>query len=247
MNTNPNSAPASAGKPAAEAPKGNGSPATQSKAPDAKAPAAEQPAKPDAKVQADPKQPDSKAPAADPKAEEPKPDPFADLPRIKLADTEGVLDMSGVECSNPRKYEKVHAEAVGGKLPLQKDWKHATAVFTPGTSKGGENGFKPGSVYGTIADIVSRAGRGGIAAHELVTQVRQRQVGNKRSHYCEKVPPVGWAEGWINTAVTKNIILVHPSKRAPALYVAPKGEEATPEQNKAAQAKALGAADSKAA
>lgn len=170
-------------------------------------------------------------------AEEPKVDPFANLPRISLADTQDVLDMSGLETSNPRKYAKVQEDAAANKLPLQRGWKHATAMFVPGTNKGGENGFKPGSVYGTIADIVQRAGRSGISAHELVTQVRQRQIGNKRSHYCEKLPPVGWAEGWINTAVTKNIIGVHATKRAPAIFpVAAAGTEATAAENNAAKA-----------
>ncbi len=161
---------------------------------------------------------------------------FDKLPRIKLADTNDVVDMTGMETSPARKYEKVHADAVEGKLPIQRGWKHAGAVFTPGTNKGGENGWKPDSVYGTIADIVTRAGRSGITAQELVTQVRLRQIGNKRSFYCTGLPPVGWAEGWVNTAVTKNIAGIHATKRAPALVTAPKGEEATPAQNKAAEA-----------
>lgn len=166
-----------------------------------------------------------------PAAEEAKPDPFAELPRIKLADTEDVLDLTGVEGNNPFKYAKGHEAAVAAKQPVQVGWKHSTAMFVPGTFKGGENGFRQGSVYGTIADIVTRAGRAGITAHELVTQVRIRQIGNKRSKYCEKLPPVGWAEGWINTAVTKNIIGVHATKRAPALMVPPApAEEAKPEQ-----------------
>lgn len=167
---------------------------------------------------------------------EEKPDPFADLPRITLADTPEVLDLTGVEGNNPFKYAKAHEAAVALKQPVQVGWKHSTAMFIPGTNKGGENGFRAGSVYGTIADIVSRAGRAGITAHEVVAQVRIRQIGNKRSKYCEKLPPVGWAEGWINTAVTKNIIGVHATKRAPALMVppAPAEEAKTGEQEKQA-------------
>lgn len=183
---------------------------------------------------------DAKAPeAAAPAAEAPKPDPFANLPTISLAETTNVVDMSGLETSLPRKYAKVNEDAVAHKLPLMRGWKHATAIFVPGTNKGGENGWKPGSVYGTIADIVQRAGRSGITAHELVTQVRQRQVGNKRSHYCDRLPPVGWAEGWVNTAVTKNIVGVHATKRAPAIFpTADKDTEATTAQNNAAKASA---------
>lgn len=184
---------------------------------------------------------DGKAPeaAAAPAPEAPKPDPFANLPTITLAETSNVVDMSGLETSLPRKYAKVNEDAAANKLPLMRGWKHATAIFVPGTNKGGENGWKPGSVYGTIADIVTRAGRAGITAHELVTQVRQRQIGNKRSHYCEKLPPVGWAEGWVNTAVTKNIVGVHATKRAPAIFpTAAKDTEATAAENNAAKAKA---------
>lgn len=171
------------------------------------------------------------ATAADGKpAEEVKVDIFADLPRIKLADTDNVLDLTGVEGNNPFKYDKVHSAAVASKMPVKPGWKHSTAMFVPGTNKGGENGFKATSVYGTIADIVTRAGRGGLTAHELVTQVRIRQIGNKRSKYCDKLPPVGWAEGWIDSAVTKNICGIHATKRAPALTVAPApAEDAKPE------------------
>ena len=175
---------------------------------------------------------------AEPTAETPKPDPFAGLKVVKVGEDDNVVDMSGLETSAPRKYAKVAEDAAKDKLPLMRGWKHAQAVFVPGTNKGGENGFKPGSVYGTIADIVNRAGRSGISAQDLVTQVRQRQLGNKRSHYCEKLPPVGWAEGWINSAVNKNICGVHASKRAPALYVAAKDSEATDKQNADAKAKA---------
>ena len=161
---------------------------------------------------------------------------FANLPRIKLAETADVLDLSGVQGNDPYKYAELHASSVAKKLPVAENWAHATAVFVIGTNKGGENGFKPGSVYGTIADIVSRAGKAGIAAHELVTQVRIRQIGNKRSKYCTALPPVGWVEGWLRSAIAKNIVGIHPTKRAPALTVAPAGEPATPEQNAAAKA-----------
>lgn len=153
-------------------------------------------------------------------------DPFANLPTIKLGETENVVDMTDVKTSPTYKYDKVHNEAMAARAPIQRGWKHATAMFVPGTNKGGENGFKAGSVYGTILDIVTRAGKSGLAAHELVTQLRQRQIGNKRSKYCEALPPVGWAEGWINSAVTKNISGVHATKRAPALFAAPAPAEA---------------------
>ncbi len=178
-----------------------------------------------------------KAPATPAAPETPKPDPFAKLPRVKLGETTDVVDLSGVETSLPRKYEKVNAEAIAGKFPIQKDWKHAEAIFIPGVNKGGENGFRAGSVYGTIAAIAHKAGRSGITAHELVTEVRKQQIGNKRSHYCDKLPPVGWAEGWINTAVNKRYVGVHASRKAPRIFPeAAKNTEASPAENAAAAA-----------
>ncbi len=173
-------------------------------------------------------------------------DPFADLPRHELGDAKDLLDMTSLEVSLARKYDKVHTEAHAEKLPIMRNWKHAAAMLTPGTNKGGENGFKPGSVYGIISDIVRRAGRAGIPAYEVATELRKRSMGaNKRSHYCEKLPPVGWAEGWLNSAITKGVAGVHATKKAPLLSkppVAEKGTESTAEQDKAAIADQTGGA-----
>lgn len=166
-------------------------------------------------------------------------DIFANLPIIKVGDDDGVLDLTGVENhADPRKYGKVHADATEHKLPIQRGWKHSDAMFVTGHNKGGENGFRPGSVYGTIADIVRRTGKSGVSAQELVTAVRKAQIGNKRSVYCNGLPPVGWVEGWLNSAVRKNIVGIHASKKAPALTVADvaaKDTEATAAQQEEAK------------
>jgi hypothetical protein len=175
--------------------------------------------------------------AATTPADQPVADPFANLPTITVGEDDNVVDLTaygsqdGERHADPRKYAKVHAEAVEGKLPIQRGWKHAEAVFVPGRNQGGENGFKPGSVYGTIHELVRRAGKQGVSAQELVTAVRIKQIGNKRSVYCNGLPPVGWAEGWLNSAVTKNIVGIHASRKAKPLTVAAKGTEATDEQN----------------
>lgn len=163
-------------------------------------------------------------PAAEAEApvEAAKPDPFAGLPLVKLNEAE-VLDLSTVETSAARKYEKVNTAAIAAKMPMQTGWKHSAAIFVPGAVK---KEFRAGSVFGTIADITGRAGRQGIASYELVTELRRAQIGNKRSHYCEKLPPVGWAEGYINSAVTQGIVNVHGSRKAPSLVAA--APEATP-------------------
>lgn len=148
--------------------------------------------------------------------EAPKVDPFANLPTVTLNEAT-VPDFSGVECSNPRKYAKVNETAIAAKMPIAPGWKHSAAMFVPG---GVTKEFRAGSVFGTIQDLVKRAGKAGIASYELATELRKAQIGNKRSHYCEKLPPVGWAEGYINSAVTQGIVGTHATKKAPALQVA---------------------------
>jgi hypothetical protein len=105
-------------------------------------------------------------------------------------------------------------------------------MLVPGTNK---KELKPGSVYGTIQQIVQAAGRAGIPAYVVANKLRRLQIGNKRSHYCEALPPVGWAEGWINTALTKLIVGSHPTKQAPALR-----DEVTEGEAKANEAEAQG-------
>lgn len=141
-------------------------------------------------------------------------DPFADCPTVSLGDDVSFTDFSDMATSDPRKYTNVNAAAHAERLPTVKGWKHERAMLTPGTNK---KELKAGSVYGTIQQIVQAAGRSGIPAYVVATKLRQLQVGNKRSHYCEALPPIGWAEGWINTAITKNIAGVHPTKQAPSL------------------------------
>jgi hypothetical protein len=146
-------------------------------------------------------------------------DPFADVPIVNIGDDVSFSDFSDTPTADPRKYANVAAAAVAERLPTAKGWKHERAMLVPGTNR---KELKEGSVYGTIQQIVSSAGRAGIPAYVVATMLRRKQVGNKRSHYCTTgdagaLPPIGWAEGWINTAITKNIAGTHPTKEAPAL------------------------------
>lgn len=159
-------------------------------------------------------------------------DPFADVPVTHIGDDVEFQDFTETETSDPRKYAQVQAAAVAERLPTAKGWKHERAMLVPGTNR---KELKPGSVYGTIQQIVQAAGRSGIPAYVVASMLRRKQVGNKRSHYCEKLPPIGWSEGWINTAITKSIVGVHPSKQAPALR-----EEVTEGEAKANEAEAQG-------
>lgn len=146
-------------------------------------------------------------------------DPFADVPVVNIGDDVSFDDFTDTATADPRKYANVHAAAIGERLPTAKGWKHERAMLVPGTNK---KELKPGSVYGTIQQIVNAAGRAGIPAYVVATKLRRMQVGNKRSHYCNAgdsaaLPPIGWAEGWINTAISKSIVGTHPTKQAPAI------------------------------
>jgi len=151
------------------------------------------------------------APAEAPAAEVVAVDPFADLPMTKVEDYE-FRDLTDAVGNEPYKYDAVHKAAVEAKLPMKSGWKHSAAMIVRGTSR---RDFKPGSVYGTIDQIVQQYGRAGVPAYVLVAKVRQLQIGNKRSKYCTALPPIGWAEGWIDTYVSKNHGKVMEKKAPP--------------------------------
>jgi len=160
-------------------------------------------------------------------------DPFANVPVTRLADDVEFKDFTDVQGNNPFKYAAVDAAARSVRSPMVVNYKHARAMFTPGTNR---KELRPGSVYGDIQAIVNAAGRAGIPAVMLIARLRQAQIGNKRSKYCSALPPIGWAEGWINTAVTKNIVGIHATKQAPELTSATVAEanEAGEQQRKLA-------------
>jgi hypothetical protein len=164
--------------------------------------------------------------------EQAKPDPFANLPLVRLNDVE-VVDMTEVATSDPRKYAKVQEAAAAARMPTKAGWKHSAAMFVPGSLT---KEFRGGSVFGTVVDLVKKAGRTGIASYELATQLRQAQLGNKRSHYCTALPPVGWAEGYIDSAVTQGLIGTHATKKAPALVAPPAPAAPAEGEGKAANA-----------
>ena len=159
-------------------------------------------------------------------------DPFADVPVVKTEDGVELQDFSEVKGNEPFKYADVHSRATAAKAPMLLNYKHGQSVLIPGTNK---KEFKAGSVYGTIQALVNSAGRSGIPVYQLITQLRREQIGNKRSKYCNALPPIGWAEGWLNTAITKNIVGIHPTKTA--AHFAPKEAEPEAEEQKKVAAK----------
>lgn len=141
-------------------------------------------------------------------------DPFASLPIVTLEGDVTFRDLTDAEGNNPFKYEAVHSAARAARSPMKVGYKHARLLLIPGTN-GKE--FRTGSVYGDIQQIVQAGGRAGTPMVVLIARLRQAQIGNKRSKYCTALPPHGWAEGWIDTAITKNIVKPHATKQAPAL------------------------------
>lgn len=123
------------------------------------------------------------------------------LDQVRRLRQETVLPPT-VKAAPALKYARVHAAATAAGSPTLLDWQHAARRFVPGNNETGSGD----SVYNTIRLICREAGAAGVTGAALVTALRERQIGNRKSVYCDGLPPIGWAEGWIDTAVTKNII-----------------------------------------
>lgn len=106
------------------------------------------------------------------------------------------------------KYEKAHAKATRAGSPVIIGWKYKDSRFVTGTlpRSGGTT-----SVYAAIKRLVWEAGQAGLTGSDLATRLRHDQQGNDRSEYCQGLPPIGWAEGWIDTAVQRGLIDLIPS------------------------------------
>lgn len=150
-------------------------------------------------------------PAAAPAAEAPKPvvNPFEKVPVLKAGNYE-VHDLSttpkGLTDAAPRKYEAVVAKAKELSVQMKIGYKHANAVFKIGSVADEK---KPTTVMGMIQQIVKGYGREGCPAIVLVTRLREQAYTNSRSHFCQgKLPPVGWAEGYVDGAINQNLIKV---------------------------------------
>lgn len=142
-------------------------------------------------------------------------DPFAELPRISVEDY-SITDLSTVETANPRKYSGAVEAALKAKSQIKPGWKHATAMLKVGPHE--PEGMKPTSVMGMIRNKVASYGRAGVPAYVIVDYLRREARDNKRSHYANgKVPPIGWAEDYINGALSKKLVAVIEGKVAPAL------------------------------
>lgn len=164
-------------------------------------------------------------------------DLFASVPVINIG-TDEVRDLTklpeGVTEAAARKYETVNTKAKELGIQMKQGWKHANAVFKIGGSRDEK---KPTTVMGTIQQIVKSYGSEGCPAIVLVSRLRQQAMTNTRSHFCQnKLPPVGWAEGYVDGALNQKLITVSGQMSnelaAKSLVAAP--AEATPEPAKQA-------------
>jgi len=180
-----------------------------------------------AETPAEPAVVEAEAPAAEAVVAEATPtvDPFADLPTITVDEFQ-FRDLSGVAPgANVFKYSGVATAAREARAQVMVGWKHSAAMLTLGNVR---PELKAGTVYGDIQKIVGAHGRAGVPAYVVVARLRQMQVGNKRSKYCSELPPIGWAENWINTFVSKGYAKVM-DKKAPSLTAEVAAELALPE------------------
>lgn len=128
---------------------------------------------------------------------------------VKSADMAEEELPKGTRAADPGKYARVHAAATVAGSPVALGWKHVAAVFAAGKGR-----HDATSVYGTIHAICREAGSDGTTAAALATALRHRQIGNPRTRYCDGLPPIGWAEGWIDTAVTLSVVLARAAPTA---------------------------------
>jgi predicted short-subunit dehydrogenase-like oxidoreductase (DUF2520 family) len=168
--------------------------------------------------------------------------PFATLPVLRAGDYE-VHDLSktpeGLTDAAPRKYEAVQAKARELSIQMKQGYKHANAVFKLGSVRDEK---KPTTVMGMIQQIVKGYGKDGCPAIVLVTRLREAAHTNTRSHFCQgKLPPVGWAEGYVDGAINQNLIKVDgqmaneiAAKSLVAVAAPAEGGEATEQKQAAA-------------
>lgn len=108
--------------------------------------------------------------------------------------------------TSDHKYAKIHKAAVEAGSPVKLGWRYATTIFTANKSHAAK---REGTAHGIIQQLVREAGDTGISGMELVPLVRVRAKQNTRTNFGSGlIPPIGWAEGWIDSAVSSGIIRV---------------------------------------
>lgn len=141
---------------------------------------------------------------------------------VDLRGASGDMATRKVGAETEHKYAKVHLAAEAAGSPCKLGWRYATKIFVAGSSKVEK---KAGTAHGIIQSIVKGAGATGISGMELVPLVRAAAKSNTRTNFgAGKVPPIGWAEGWIDSAITGNLIKITKDAELKLEDVAPAAE-----------------------
>ena len=110
-------------------------------------------------------------------------------------------EAEAVRFAAPYKYDELQSKNPNGDVNAT--WAKRDATFTLGYAPKTET-----SVVGVIYGIVGA--NPGIAAVALASKVRWADYPNRaRSKYLDGIPPIGWAEGYIDGAVSKGYLKAH--------------------------------------
>lgn len=94
-------------------------------------------------------------------------------------------------------YRKKQEKAAGADV--DPSWKHKDKVFVLDSRRP----KSPTSVMGVLCSYVEQAGEDGISGVELASKLRHHDWSGARSAYvANSLPPVGWAEGYVNGALS---------------------------------------------
>lgn len=128
------------------------------------------------------------------------------------------------------KYEPRQSRAKEAKVDYDPNWAKRAVKFLPGVAPKGDK-----SVMAILYKMV--VSKPGIVGSDLATMLRYNRFANhKRSKYltgdtgAAAIPAVGWAEGYIDGAVTKGFLKM---EREPAKTEAKTAETKTDEASKA--------------
>lgn len=113
-----------------------------------------------------------------------------------------------VKFGNPFKYAEKHKRAEEAKLDYDPMWSKRDHIFTANVSPKG-----PNSVFGQLHKLVAE--KGPVKGSDLAKYLRHHNFPNegKRSKYVSgSIPAVGWAEGYIDGAVSKGYLKAQAPK-----------------------------------
>lgn len=121
---------------------------------------------------------------------------------------ESKQEREALKFGNPFKYAEKHKRAEEAKLDYDPMWSKRDYIFTANVSPKG-----PNSVFGQLHKITAE--KGPIKGSDLAKFLRHHAFPNegKRSKYVSgSIPAVGWAEGYIDGAVSKGFLKAQAPK-----------------------------------